>query len=115
MAVSQEVIEKYGIRPFDVAEYLDSDDVIAAYLSEVLADGDTDELLKALGNVARAKGMSKLAEDTGLGRESLYKALAEGAKPRFDTINRVLNALGVCLRVEPAVKDSQGAQNLKHA
>jgi probable addiction module antidote protein len=58
MAVSQEVINKYGIRPFDVAEYLDSDEVIASYLSEVLADGDMDELLQALGNVARAKAPS---------------------------------------------------------
>lgn len=102
MAVNQDVIEKNGVCPFDVAEYLDNEELIAAYLSEVLADGSMDELLKALGNVARAKGMSKLAEDAGLGRESLYKALAEGAKPRFDTINRVLNALGVCLRAEPS-------------
>lgn len=121
MAVNQEVIEKYGVRPFDVAEYLDSEEMIAAYLSEVLADGDMDELLNALGNVARAKGMSKLAEESGLGRESLYKALAKGAKPRFETINRVLNALGVCLRAEPVAKGTKaavgkrGGQDLKHA
>jgi len=116
MAISQEVIDKYGIRPFDVAEYLDSDEAIAGYLSEVLADGDMDELLKALGHVARAKGMSKLAEESGLGRESLYKALAKGAKPRFDTVNRVLNALGVCLRVEPAGKaHGDDDHQLKHA
>jgi probable addiction module antidote protein len=101
MTINQDVVEKYGIRPFDVAEHLNDDEVITAYLSEVLADGDVDELLEALGDVARAKGMSKLAEDSGLGRESLYKALAPGAKPRFDTINRVLNALGIGLRAEP--------------
>jgi probable addiction module antidote protein len=122
MAVSQEVIDKHGIRPFDVAEYLDSDEVIASYLSEMLADGDMDELLQALGNVARAKGMSKLAEDTGtgLGRESLYKALSEGAKPRFDAINRVLNALRICLRAEPVNKSvtatgaKTGGKHLNH-
>lgn len=116
MAISQEVIDKYGIRPFDLAQYLDSDEVIASYLSEVLAEGDMDELLNALGHVARAKGMSKLAEESGLGRESLYKALAKGAKPRFDTVNRVLNALGVCLRAEPASKAQGGDDHqLKHA
>lgn len=101
MTINQEAVEKYGVRPFDAAEYLDDDEVIVAYLSEILAEGDMDELLEALGEVARAKGMSKLSEDTGLGRESLYKALTPGAKPRFDTINRVLNALGVALRAEP--------------
>ncbi|AXS82346.1 putative addiction module antidote protein [Marinobacter sp. Arc7-DN-1] len=95
-------MEKYGVRPFDAAEYLDDDEVIVAYLSEILADGDMDELLEALGEVARARGMTKLAEDTGLGRESLYKALTPGAKPRFDTINRILKGLGVNLRAEPA-------------
>lgn len=102
MTINQEAVEKYGVRPFDAAEYLDDDEVIVAYLSEILAEGDMDELLEALGEIARAKGMSKLAEDTGLGRESLYKALAPGSKPRFDTINRVLNGLGVVLRAEPA-------------
>ncbi|WP_417500725.1 addiction module antidote protein [Marinobacter sp.] len=115
MAISQEMIDKYGIRPFDVAEYLDSDEVIAAYLSEVLAEGDMDELLKALNSVARAKGMTKLAEESGLGRESLYKALSKGAKPRFDTVNRVLNALGVCLRAEPASKGESDGHQVRQA
>lgn len=111
MAINQEVAKKYGVRPFDVAKYLDDDETIVAYLSDILADGDTDELLEALGEVARARGMSKLAENTGMGRESLYKALSPGAKPRFDTINRVLNALGVQLQAVPAVV----GKNLKHA
>ena len=80
----------------------DNDEVIACYLSEVLADGDMDELLEALKNVARAKGMSEVASAAGLGRESLYKALTPGAKPRFDTINRVLKALGVRLKADVA-------------
>jgi len=111
MAINQKAYEKYGFRPFDVAEYLDDDETIVAYLSAILADGDTDELLDALGEVARARGMSKLAEESGLGRESLYKALAKGAHPRFDTINRVLNALGVRLQAVPAAV----GKNLKHA
>lgn len=102
MAISQEAYEKYGIRPFDAANYLDSDEVIAAYLSEILADGDMDELLEALSDVARARGMTDIAEAAGLNRESLYKALAPGAKPRFDTINRVLKALGVRLKADVA-------------
>lgn len=102
MAISQKAIEKYGITSFDIAEYLDNDEVIACYLSEVLSDGDMDELLEALKNVARAKGMSEVASAAGLGRESLYKALAPGAKPRFDTINRVLKALGVRLKADMA-------------
>lgn len=102
MAINQEALEKFGFRPFDAAEHLKTDEDVAGYLTEILAEGDMDALLKALNTVARARGMSQVAEAAGVGRESLYKALSEGAKPRFDTINRVLNALGVCLRAEPA-------------
>lgn len=102
MAINQDAYEKYGVTPFDIAEYLDNDEVIACYLSEILSDGDMDELLEALKNVTRAKGMSEVASASGLGRESLYKALAPGAKPRFDTINRVLKALGVRLKADVA-------------
>jgi len=87
---------------FDLADLLDSDEAIAEYLTQVLADGDTSELLRALGYIAKARGMSKLAEDSGLGRESLYKALRPGAKPAFDTVSRVLKALGVQLQARPA-------------
>ena len=76
--------------------------MVAAYLSEILADGNMDELLEALSDVARAKGMTEVASASGLGRESLYKALTPGSKPRFDTINRVLKALGVRLRADVA-------------
>ncbi|PWB33736.1 putative addiction module antidote protein [Pseudomonas sp. SDI] len=87
--------------PFDMAALLDSDAAISAYLSQVLEDGDTEELLRAIGHVARARGMGQVARDTGLGRESLYKAFAPGAKPRFDTVLKVLRALGIGLRAQP--------------
>ena len=80
---------------FDAASYLDSEDMIAEYLNQALASGDTDLLLSAIGDVAKARGMAQIARDTGLGRESLYKAFAVGAKPRFDTVLKVLRALGV--------------------
>lgn len=83
---------------FDISQYLDNNEVIAEYLTQVLDDGDSDELLEAIGNIAKAKGMSQIAKDTGLGRESLYKAFAPGAKPRFETILKVLNSLGVKLQ-----------------
>lgn len=83
---------------FDIADYLQSKEAIAEYLSLVLQDGDTDELLRAIGHVARAKGMANIAKATGLGRESLYKALVPGAKPRFETIMAVLRALDIELQ-----------------
>lgn len=90
------------LRPFDAARYLHDDVAIAEYMTAVLETGDPDLLLLALGDVARARGMAQVAKDAGLGRESLYKALAPGAKPRFDTVIKVARALGVRLAVEPA-------------
>ena len=87
--------------PFDAADYLDSDESIAAYLSAAMEDGDPELFLVAIKDVARARGMTQLAKDTGLGRESLYKALAPGAKPRYDTILKVVKALGVTLHASP--------------
>lgn len=89
------------ITEFDLADYLDSEEMIAEYLSQVLAEGDTEELLQAIGHVAKARGMTQIAKDSGLGRESLYKAFAPGAKPRFDTVLKVMNALGVELHAQP--------------
>ena len=86
---------------FDMARYLKSDRAVAEYLTQVLADGDSDEMIEAIGHIARARGMAQIARDAGLGRESLYKALAPGAKPRFDTILRVVQALGVKLSASP--------------
>ncbi|MDR0209107.1 MAG: putative addiction module antidote protein [Pseudomonas putida] len=87
--------------PFDMATLLDSDEAISEYLSQVLVDGDSDEIIRALGHIARARGMSAIAANSGLGRESLYKALTPGAKPRFDTILRVVRALGIDLFAQP--------------
>jgi probable addiction module antidote protein len=87
--------------PFDATKYLTDDEAIAEYMNAVLETDDSDLLLRALGDVARARGMSLVAKESGLGRESLYKALAPGAKPRFDTIVRVARALGVRLAAQP--------------
>ena len=84
---------------YDTADYLTDEETIAEYLSVALQDPDM--FLAAVKNVARARGMAQLAKDTGLGRESLYKALAPGAKPRYDTVLKVLRALGVKLHAEP--------------
>ncbi len=85
------------ITPFDAADYLDDEETIAAYLSAALAENDPDAFLQAIRTVARARGMAQLARDSGLGRESLYKTLAPGAKPRYDTVMKLVNALGVTL------------------
>ena len=85
------------ITPFDAADYLDDEETIAAYLSAALAENDPDAFLQAIRTVARARGMAQLARDSGLGRESLYKTLASGAKPRYDTVMKLVNALGVTL------------------
>lgn len=87
--------------PFDMVNMLNSDEAMSEYLSQVLEDGDSDELIRALGYIAKAKGMAMIAKESGLGRESLYKALAPGAKPRFDTILKVVKALGIKLHAEP--------------
>ena len=87
-----------NLETFDVAKYLDSKEIIAEYLSQILEDGDMDELLSAIGDIARAKGMTQIAKDTGLGRESLYKTFHKGAKPKFDTILKVLNSFGIRLQ-----------------
>lgn len=82
---------------FDVSEYLDSEEAMAEYLAAVLEEHDTDLFLAALADIAKARGMAQLAKDTGLGRESLYKSLSAGAKPRFETIMKITRALGVPL------------------
>jgi len=81
--------------PFDAAKYLHNDAAIAEYMDAVLEANEPALLLLALGDVARAKGMAQVAKDAGLGRESLYKALAPGAKPRFETVMKVAQALGL--------------------
>jgi probable addiction module antidote protein len=93
---------KTKLVPFDAARYLTDDEAIAEYMTAVLETGDADLLLLALSDIARAKGMAQVAKDAGLGRESLYKALAPGAKPRFDTVLKVARALGVRFSAHPA-------------
>ncbi len=93
---------KGKLLPFDAARYLSDDAAVAEYMTAVLETDDPDLLLLALGDVARARGMAQVAKDAGLGRESLYKALAPGAKPRFDTVLKVARALGVKLRAQAA-------------
>lgn len=89
-------------KPFDISAHLDNDEVIAEFLTAALEDPNPDVFLSAVGKVAKARGMSSIAESTGLGRESLYKALSPGAKPRYDTILKVLQGLGVKLTVSAA-------------
>ena len=82
-------------KPFDAAAYLDNDAVIAEYLSAAAQDPNPAIFVAALGEVAKARGIAQIAKEAGLGRESLYKSLTAGARPRFETINSVLHALGV--------------------
>ena len=90
-----------NIAAFDAADYLDNDAVISEYLNAALEDENPNVFLQAIADVAKARGMTKLAKDTGLGRESLYKALAPGAKRRYDTIIKLVRALGVELHTSP--------------
>lgn len=85
---------------FDAVQYLDSEEMISEYLTAAMEDDNPDVFLAALSDVAKARGIAQLAHDTGLGRESLYKTLSPGAKPRFDTIMKITKALGVPLVVK---------------
>jgi probable addiction module antidote protein len=85
---------------FDIADYLDDNKMIAEYLNAVLEDGDSQELVVAIGHIAKAIGMTKIAEQTGLSRPSLYKALNQDSKPQFDTIYKVLKAVGGQLKID---------------
>ena len=91
--------------PFEAAAYLDSDEVIAEYLTAAAEDPNPDVFLAALGDVAKARGMAQIARDAGLGRESLYKALSAGAHPRYETVNAILHALGVKFAVVTGASD----------
>ncbi|AAF85548.1 putative addiction module antidote protein [Xylella fastidiosa] len=86
---------------FDAAEYLSSEEEVAAYLTAVLEENDPALLAAALGDIARSRGMSQIAKDSGITREGLYKALRPGSEPRFDTISRVCTALGIRLVAQP--------------
>jgi probable addiction module antidote protein len=88
--------------PWDAAEYLETEEDMIAYLDAAFEDGDPALIMAVLGDIARAKGMSQVASEAGLGRESLYKALSPTGNPEFVTILKVLNALGLQLHVAPA-------------
>ena len=98
---------KTDYAPLDIASYLDNEEVIAEYLTAAAEDEDPNVLLAAIANVAKARGMARVAEAAGLGRESLYKALSAGAHPRYETVSAVLRALGVKLSI---VADQPPAQ-----
>ena len=87
---------------FDAAEYLTCEEDIAAYLTTVIDENDSSLLAAALGDIARARGMTQVAKDSGITREALYKALRPGSEPRFETVSRVCAALGVRLVAEPS-------------
>ncbi|WP_434755048.1 addiction module antidote protein [Nitratidesulfovibrio sp. D1] len=88
-----------AIREYETARYLDSEEMIAEYLAACLEDPNPDVFLAALGEVAKARGVAQLAKETGLSRESLYKTFSPGTKPRFETILKITNALGVPLGI----------------
>jgi len=86
---------------FDIADYLDSEEMITEYLNTVLEEGDSSDLIVAIGHIAKSIGMTKIAEKTGMSRPSLYKALSDGAKPQFGTIMKVLKAIGGQISLKP--------------
>ncbi len=94
--------KKTETRAWDVAEHLETEADMAAYLDSALEDGDASLVVAALGDIARVKGMSQIARDAGLGRESLYKALSTTGNPEFATILKVVRALGLQFHVQPA-------------
>ena len=90
---------KLKVSTFDIAEYLDNEVMIEEYLNNALKEGNTEDLITAIGHIAKAKGMTRIASDTGMSRPSLYKALSKGSKPQFETIQKVIKALGGNLSV----------------
>jgi len=89
------------IKTYDAAEYLETEADMAAYLQAAFEDGNPSLVIHALGNIARARGMSQIARETGLRRESLYKALSPEGNPEFATVLKVVQALGITLHAEP--------------
>jgi probable addiction module antidote protein len=94
--------KKIKTRPWDIVEHLETEEDITAYLEAVLDDGDPALVSAALGDIARARGMTEIAHEAGLGRESLYKALSPEGNPEFATVMKVLRALGLSLHVKAA-------------
>jgi len=86
---------------WDPAKYLETDEQVAIYLEDICKSGDPELIVTAIGDVARARGMSKIADETNRGRESLYKSLSQNGNPSFETVLKVLGSLGFCLRPDP--------------
>lgn len=90
-----------GTTKFEIADYLESKEMISEYLNTVLEEGNESDIIQAIGHVAKAIGMTKIAEESGLSRPSLYKALSDGSKPQFATILKVLKAIGGQIHIGP--------------
>jgi probable addiction module antidote protein len=84
---------------WDPAEYLETEEQITAYLDDIFKSGDSDLIITAIGDIARARGMAKIANNADRGRESLYKSLSQGGNPSFETILKVLSSLGFGIRL----------------
>ncbi len=100
--INAKVAQRLGVRRFDASEYLRGDTDIAAYLEAAATEEDPRVLAAALGDVARARGMSELARETGLTREALYRSLSAEGNPELSTLTKVLRALGMRLTIQPA-------------
>ncbi len=99
--------------PYESAQFLDSPEIISVYLSEAIKTGDPQLLMRALADVAKAQGINNVAQAAGVNRESLYKTLKGGAKTRFDTVTKLLKALGVELTVQPITIDEPAPTPVK--
>src|ERR1043166_4555871 len=106
-------MKKLKTKRWDVVEHLDSDVHIAGYLEAALEDGDPALVTAVLGDIARAKGMTRIAEAAGLGRESLYKSLSPHGNPELSTVLRVVKALGLRLHASPARRARRRKQNVR--
>jgi probable addiction module antidote protein len=96
------------IKPWDVAEILTTEGRISAYLEEAFEEGDPEYMAVAIGDIARARNMTKLAKETGLTRDTLYKSFSKGGNPSLSTINAVVKALGYQLSIKPIEKHAAG-------
>lgn len=97
---------KPKVSRFEVSEHLDSEEMITEYLNAALEEGDAELVLAAIADIAKARGMAKVAADAGLGRESIYKALRPGSKPRYDTVTKLLGALNIKLTASVVHSDA---------
>ena len=102
MAKTKKAVAKVRFKRFEASDFLKSEAAIEEFLAAAMEDPNPDVFLAALGEVAKVRGIAALAERSGLGRESLYKTLAPGAKPRYETICKLVDALGVKLTVKAA-------------